>query len=182
MGLPAKKDDKMKLSVEKSQMGKADTLRFNVLTLVVEENYDRAIESLNGFISGGSPYPNFEARLDRYVGHAVDLVNAIRAKRNFPGMNSLTMAKQQEVRDKFTEHFQELQTILKKIEKVQGDLRIEDVRSTVWVVQVFAYCVLAIAAAAFVEEIFGGLFKTTMIVVDETFIKITDWMFHMLGF
>src|SRR6185312_7473140 len=118
MGLPAKKDQ-FQLQVERHDMGKADTLRYNVITFVVEENYERAIQELRTFSEKDSEYPKFKEKTERYISHAIDLVNAIRTKRKFPGAAFMTMAKQQELNERFREHFNELQNILKRIEKTE---------------------------------------------------------------
>lgn len=180
MGVPKLQTNEFK--VDRQDLGRADTLRYNVLSYVVEENYDKAIGELKKFLDKDSEYPHFKERVERYVMHSVDLVNAIRAKRKFPGVNSLTMAKQQELNEKFRTHFNELQYILKKIEKIQVDLRLEDVRSTVWVVRAIMNAAVAIAVAAFLLDVSRGLMRTTMVVVDDTFIRLTDWIFSIVGF
>lgn len=171
MGLPAKKAA-MQLNVDRHNMGRADSFRFNITTHVVEENYDKAIEELRGFLDKDSEYPKFKERVERYVNHAIDLVNAIRAKRKFPGMNSLTIAKQQEIADRFKEHFDELQYVLKKIEKIQGDLRVDDVRSTVWVVKALIVSIFFVATAAFLVDASHGLLDTTINVIDDAFVQL----------
>jgi hypothetical protein len=181
MGLPAARLSPTQLQLDRSEMGSADTLRYNVLTFVVEENYDRAILELKKFRDGESEYPRFKERVERYVAHGIDLVNAIRAKRRFPGMNSLTMAKQQEISDMFKMHFHELQQILKKIEKVQTDLRIEDVRSTAYVVRALIIAVSAVVIVAFILEVSSGLLETTLYVLDDTLTHVVEWVFSVTG-
>jgi hypothetical protein len=178
MGAPSLKQDfKPDLGVGRSDMGRADTLRFNVSTYVVEENYDRAIHELKLFLDSDFEFPTLRGRIERYIHHAIDLVNAIRAKRRFPGAQMLTMAKQQELNEKFVSHFAELQTVLKKIERVQQDVRIEDVRSTVWIVQTAAYSVFAVAIVAFLLDVNQGLLATTVNVIDDVFHEIVTWLF-----
>jgi hypothetical protein len=181
MGLPVARISSTQLQLDRSEMGRADTLRYNVLTYVVEESYERAVLELKKFRDADSEYPRFRQRIERYVNHAIDLVNAIRAKRRFPGMNSLTMAKQQEVSDMFRQHFTELQQILKKIEKVQTDLRIEDVRSTAYVVRALMISVAAIAISAFALEVSSGLLETTLYVLDDSLNSTVAWLFQVTG-
>ena len=179
MGLPTEKD-KFQLQIDRGEMGKADTLRYNILTFVIEENYERAVESLKNFLKHDSDYPNFHDKIERYILHAVDLVNAIRAKRKFPGAKYMTMAKQQELNERFRQHFLELQGVLKRIEKIQVDLRIEDVRSTVWVVRALAQAVFAIVVVAFVMEMTQGLAQTAFVVADDGATQTIDWIFAKL--
>ena len=178
MGLPSlKKDFKPELSVDHKEMGRADTLRYNVLTYVVEENYDRAIQELRNFMARDFEFPTFKRRVERYIEHAVDLVNAIRAKRNFPGGQMLTIAKQKELNEIFAVHFHELQHLLKRVEKIQYDVRIEDVRSTVWVVRAAIYSVIVLAIIAFILDGHRGLFETATTVLDDLFQTAAAWLF-----
>ena len=180
MGLPAKQEAN-KLKVDRSEMGKADSLRFNVMTFVVEENYDRAIKEIRDFSVRPSEYPNFHKRIERYVKHSIDLVNAIRAKRKFPGMNSLTMSKQQELTDKYQQHFAELKYIMKKIETINYDLRQEDLRSTVLIVKAFVNALFTIVFCYLILELIRGLLKTGIFVVDDTLARMTNWIFQLIG-
>ncbi len=113
--------------------------------------------------------------------HSVDLIYAIKAKRNFPGISSLTRAKQQELREKFKAHFKELRLILIRVEKVDADLRIEDARSTIYVVRALWIATIAIFGLAFTIEVLRGLAVTVGVVTDDFFTKATDWIFFVIG-
>lgn len=180
MGLPARKESREILPIDQSEMGKADTLRFNVATYVAEENYEKAIDELKCYLEQDSVYPKLKQKIERYILHAIDLVHAIRAKRKFPGASALTMAKQQELNDRFIAHFSELQYILKKIEKCKEDLKQDDIRSTVWVLRALTYSIFAIVAVAFAMEVSNGLFHTALLVVDDVFLGLTKWLFATL--
>ncbi len=177
----AKKDNESSVSFNRQNMGSADSLRYQVLNEVVESQYDRAVQHLDKFIKQDFEYPKFKSRAEKYIMHAIDLVNAIRAKRNFPGINSLTVAKQQELNEKIKVHFEELKETLEKVEKVQHELKVEDVRSTVWVVKALINALVAIVLIAFLNEAAGGLLKTLLIVVDELMIHSTSWIFDKLN-
>ena len=127
MGAPS-----LNQKLSRDGIGQVDTLMYNVCTYVAEEKYETAIEALEKFLNQDSEYPKFKVRVEKYVRHTIDLVHAIKAKRSFPGIQSLTMSKQQELVEKYREHFDEMKEVLKKIEKVQNELKMEDIRSTVW--------------------------------------------------
>lgn len=178
MAAPAlKRDFKPELAIDRNDLGQGDTLRFNVLSYVVEGNYDKAVHEIKSFLERDFEFPQMKERVERYLLHAVDLVNAIRAKRNFPGAQMLTIAKQKDLNDKFIAHFQELQYLLKKVEKIQRDVKVEDIRSTVLIVKAFIHSVIILAICAFAMEIHGGLMQTTVIVFDELFTNLTTWLF-----
>lgn len=186
MSVPALKDNKaeqlFEMKLDSADLGRQDSLRYNILTWVLDERYDRAIEELKDFLERPSEYPNFKPRITRFVNHSIDLIYAIKAKRSFPGINSLTRAKQQELREKFKEHFKELEYILKTVEKIHGDLRVEDVRSTIYVVRALWIATVAVIVLAFSLEIIHGLAKTTMVVFDDSFGQFANWLAEKVGF
>lgn len=193
MGVPALKDavvvkEKREESAlfdvgaDNSDLGRPDSLRHDILTWVLNERYDRAIEELRDFLEKPSDYPNFQSKVKRYIHHATDLIYAIKAKRGFPGINSLTRAKQQELREKFKEHYKELQYILKIVEKIQGDLRLEDARSTIYVVRAAWWAAVGLIGLAFWLDIVNGLMKTSLVVFDEGYGKVANWLAEKIGF
>lgn len=169
------------VGVDRSDLGRPDSLRYNICAWVLEERYDKAIEELKDFLGRDSEYPNFKEKVTRYIYHSIDLIYAIKAKRSFPGINSLTRAKQQELREKFKEHFRELNLVLKIVEKVQTDLRVADVRSTIYVVKAMWFATFSIILLAFWLEITNGLAKTAVIVFDDSFGKFANWLAAVVG-
>lgn len=163
--------------IDVSDLGKPDTLRYNVLTLVVNEEYDRAIKTLKDFIESDSDYPNFRLKIEKYSLHAVDLMHAIRTKRNFPGLSGLTRTKQQELRDKFKEHFNELRFVMRKIEECMEELRVKDVRSTNMVVKSFWFSLVVVFAVGFFFEVIRGLGYTAEVVFNEYLDKLLNIIF-----
>lgn len=159
------------------QMGKADSLKHNVLSAVINEEYEKALHLLEQFQKSQSEFQNFHQKTDRFISHSSDLVKAIRTKRSFPGLNQLTRAKQQELRDKFKEHFNELQYALGKVEKIYSDLKISDARSTVWVVRTFFYSVLICFSVWTATLLVGGVGQSISILVDSAIDKAISLIF-----
>lgn len=170
------------MSELRSEFGAPDSLRFNVLNWVLDGRYDKAIEELRAFMEQPSEYPNFKDKTLRYNQHAIDLIYAIKAKGSFPGLTSLTRAKQQELREKFKSHFKELQAVLRIIENIQGDLRVQDARSTIIVVRAMWFSILAIVALALWMDVSGGLAKTSFLVFDDFFGQFANWVADKIGF
>tara|TARA_B110001454_G_scaffold219203_1_gene252186 strand:+ start:113889 stop:114458 length:570 start_codon:yes stop_codon:yes gene_type:complete len=162
------------MGIDPNDFGKPDQLRYRILVQVMEENYEPAIEELRTFYKTESVFPTFNQRVERYINHCIDLIYAIKAKRNFPGISQLTRAKQQELRDRFKDHFNELIFMLRKIEKVERDLELEDARSTIYVVRALWVAALAILVTWFAVEIYRGLAVTSFVVLEETFTKWVD--------
>lgn len=163
-----------------SGLGRPDTLRYNVLSLVINEEYERAIKTLREFIYEESQYSNFRSKIERYGLHGIDLIYAIRTKRNFPGVNALTRTKQQELKEKFKEHFTELKITLKKIENCLEELRLNDVKSTRILVKAVWLSLVTLFIAGFVVEIYNGLWKTALTVAEENLAFFLNWLFTFI--
>ena len=167
MGEPALKTQSKVNDIDASDLGRPDTLRYNILTFVINEEYDRAIKTLKEFLESDSEYPNFRLKVERYLLHSIDLIYAIRTKRNFPGISSLTRTKQQELRDKFKEHFKELRFMMKKIEDSLEELRLNDVRSTHIVIRSFWLSVIVVFVAGLSFEIINGMGHSLEVVFND---------------
>lgn len=181
MGVPVLMSDKPTFIIDSHEMGRADSLRYQIMTLVREEAYDQAVAALEAHLAAPSPYPQYHERIERYIAHGVDLVRAIEIKRNFPGINRLTAARQQDLKLKVKQHVDELIYVLKKIEIAQVRLRIEDVRSTVIVIHAIVLSGFALAVCAFLMELSQGLMMTGVIVIDDLFQDLSQWIFNLLG-
>ena len=160
-----------------SDLGRPDTLRYNILSFVINEEYERAIKTLKDFLVSESDYPNFKNKTERYLLHTIDLIYAIRTKRNFPGINALTRTKQQELKEKFREHFNELKVILRKIENCMEELRLNDVKSTRILVNALWLATVTIFIAGIALELINGLGKTAYIVFNYNVENLLNWIF-----
>ncbi|NUM59343.1 MAG: hypothetical protein HUU56_11965 [Bdellovibrionaceae bacterium] len=167
--------------VDASDFGSSDSLRYRVLTQVAAELYEQAIEDLKKYYALESDYPTFKKKIERFINHSIDLIFAIKAKRNFPGINQLTRAKQQELRERFKEHFKELVYMLKRIEKIEKDLQVEDARSTIYVIKAFWVSAIVLMMTWFLVEIFRGLAITGLVVITDYSEKILDYLAKLFG-
>lgn len=164
-----------------NDLGVPDTVRYNVLTFVANEEYDRAINYLKDFLDRDSDYPNFKAKIDRYINHAIDLIFAIRTKRNYPGFSLLTKSKQNELREKYKEHFQELKSVMRKVETRQEELRLTDIKSTTVLVRALWFSAVVVAISACAIEIFQGLGQTFFVVFDDYLNKALESVYAFLN-
>jgi hypothetical protein len=151
-----------------------------ILGHVTEERYDRALKELTEYLNSKPEYPEFKNRSERYIQYAGDLVQAIRAKRGFPGWNALNISKQQDLFDKAILHFDDLKATLEKVEVIEREVRIEDVKSTVWVIQAFVYAVSLLLIVAILKELTGGLMESGQILFDHSMGQLVDLIFDKL--
>lgn len=167
---------------EIGDFGKDNSFTNEVLAIVVSRSYGRALKQLKAYVEVKSSYPNFRFRTQRYIDHAESLINAIRAKRGIPGFETLSKSRQREIQEKTTQHFEELRRTLKKIERIEQSLRMNDVRSTVWVIRSMVHCGFIVLTVAFVLEISNGLLQSVGIVVGDWLNKVSDIVFNSIGF
>jgi hypothetical protein len=167
----------IQIQLANQKLGKIDSLRHVVLKSVVSGDYEKAEFDLDRFIQLKKDYANFAPRTTGHFQHARELINAIRAKRNFPNKSALTMAKQQEILDHVLGHFEQLKSILHQIEKISREMALDDLRSTVILLRVFCYSILAIVSVAFALDFMVSIGQPMTIV----FHDITNLMFQWLG-
>jgi flagellar biosynthesis protein FlhB len=91
------------------------------------------------------------------------------------------MSKQQDLFDRAMSHFEDLKVTLKKIEQIAAEVKLDDVRSTVWVLKALMYCVFIVFVAGFVMEVSKGVLPSAVIVADDTFGTLTNSIFDKLG-
>ena len=161
--------------------GSHDSVRRALLTYVAEERYDHALQELERYAASKGDYPQFEVRAQRYVTFAKGLIGGIKAKRSFPGLTSLALSKQQELFESAMEHFDELNDALRHVERVEREARLEDIRSTVWVVKAVVYCVSALLVAGFAREVSRGMLPSASIVLDDASSKAANWICEKIG-
>lgn len=155
-------------------------LRNGVLTHVTEERYEDAIAEITRVLASKPQYPDFLKRAERYGQYSIELIEAIRAKRSFPGWNALNMSKQKELFERALLHFEDLKVTLEKIEVIDHEVRIEDVRSTVWVVKACVFAIAALLLFAVLRELTGGVIPTANAVVESTSADAVDYIFDKL--
>ncbi len=164
----------------KRDLGRIDSLRTAIPGMVLAENYERAKEELVAYVELKTAFPHFQQRVERLVQHCCELIQAIQTKRNFPGLAALSLAKQQEIQDKVIEHFEDLKVHIKQIENVERDTKLNDVRSTVWVVRAFCQGAVGICFAMFLMDVKNGEFGNLLLVTGSLVDGFTDWLVNLI--
>ncbi len=173
---------KLKEAQRKDSGDRMDSVRAAVMGAVVNENYDLAKDDLRAYVEFKTEYPDFQLRAERYVDHCCDLIQAIQVKRNFPGLASLSLAKQQEIHEKVLEHFEELKQNLKQIEKVEREQKINDMRSTVWVLRTICQATVGIALTGVFIDLKTGLFSSFFVVSNALIDDASSWIVNLIHF
>lgn len=161
--------------------GVGDSLRQVVLSSVVSNDYDGAIAQMADYVESKSAFPAYADKVQRYQSHAQDLIRAIQAKRSFSGLGVLPLAKQQEIYEKVLEHFEELKAYLKRMEIIDKELRLEDIRSTTWVLKAVANATFFVVGAGFLLEVVGGLGESFHLVFSEMIGALVESTFKLFS-
>jgi hypothetical protein len=156
--------------------GKIDSLKHSVLSAVVRGDYERAHLDLDRYAEYKSHFPAFKHRTESLNRHCKELVDAIQAKRNLPGLASLNVSRQQEMLDHVLAHFEDLKQTVKQIERIAKDCALEDLRSTSWALRTICYVVISIIAAAFLMDFHESLGQPFVVVFND----FSDKLFNLL--
>lgn len=176
-------DLKRKLKeLQRRDLGQIDSIKTTILNLVVSDAYDHAKDELRAYIQIKTEYPAFQGRAERYAEHCCELIQAIKTKRNFPGLANLALAKQQDMHEKILVHFEELKRNLTQIEKIEREQKLLDMRSTVWILRSACVTVAAIVVMAFFLDLQAGLFSSLFLVGEVTLDNATTWLVQLVGF
>lgn len=162
-------------------LGSGDSLRHVVLSRIAAGDHEAAKAELERYIDGKVDFPNFQSRATRFKEHCFDIIQAIRTKREFQGLGTLPLAKQQEVYEKVLEHFEELKQNLRAIERQEKEARLEDIRSTVWVLRTAVHTSLFVITLTFLLDVRSGLANSFMVVFESGVANLSDWFFKMIG-
>lgn len=157
-------------------------IRSSILRLVVDDQYEQAIEELASYIDGRAAYLEFQVRTKSYVQHSSELILAIQNKRNLPGLGALSLAKRQELSEKVVDHYEDLKHTLKMIEKVERDVRLTDARSTIWFIQAGWYAIIVLFVVAILLEINVGTIHSFRIVTEVVLDHATGAILRFIGF
>jgi hypothetical protein len=169
--------DDFQSRLEARVSGKHDRLESTILGYVAKDKFDFAVKELRYYQEMMKDLIPFVDRTQRVFDHCEELILAIKAKKSFPAMESLPMGKRQEMLERVQDHFDELQKLLKRVEQVENDIRVQDTRSTVWVVQAFVLCSMIIVIFAVVLEAFRTMGMPITVLYDD----IQDVIFKLLG-
>ncbi|MBK9293390.1 MAG: hypothetical protein IPM57_02940 [Oligoflexia bacterium] len=128
------------------------SLQHTVMTAVSEKKYDEACDALNKYKESRKYYPSYAIKTDKLFVHAEELIQAIKAKKNFPNLAGLTQNKQEELSQKVKEHWEELRICLRRVKTIERDLETEDAKSSLWVVRAVMFATMLILIVFIIKE------------------------------
>lgn len=157
--------------------GRLDGFRHNILSLVVEGRYDTAVAELSYYSSSDTKLSAFKTRARRYLIHGEELIRAIESKIKFCQTRSITRSQKHELYRMVIKHFQELTDALKKVERIENDIRVADLKSTVWVLKAFVVCAGSLVLFAVIREGVLTMREPLLVVVQDS----VQFLFKLIG-
>ena len=157
--------------------GNSYSMRHSVLSCVASGNYETALREIDALENIHKDFDALISRSRRILAHIRELIEAIKLKRSFPNLRTMPLAKQEEMQDRIVEHFEYLKEAIKKIEKIEADIRVQDVKSTLWVIRALAVSGFSIVLWALILEAYRTMGKPTDVVIQD----LTNVIFSLFG-
>ncbi len=157
--------------------GRPDSLRSTILSFVARDKFDIAVRELRYYQQYKSDIAVFQERTERYFDHCEELILAVKAKKGFPNIDALPMAKRQEIFERIQQHFDELQAVLRRIEQIENDIKVQDSRSTVWVMQALIVSSMVVTIWAVAVETTKTMGMSFTVMFDD----VSTLFFRLLG-
>lgn len=164
----------------KQDLGRVDGVRYTILSLVVDGRYNAACKELEVYVEHKTDYKLFQDRAQKYIRYCQDVIRAIETKRNFPGLATMSLSKQQEIYDRVILHFEELKKTLKRLERIEREYRLSDVRSTMWMVRVLMNVIIFFFFLSLMTDFSGGVSNSFEMVFDAVTYDFTSKIIHLL--
>jgi hypothetical protein len=160
-----------------SSMGShGDSLKTTVLSLAKAGNFESAKHELKFYQQQNETTPGFEFRTKHYFTHCYELLDAIHNLKHIPNFDNLRAAKQKQIRERIMTYGQDLSSILGRIDKVTNDLKIQDIRSTMWVLRTATLCGGAIIFTLAMIEAISTVGSPITTVANQIF----NWLLYLM--
>lgn len=138
-----------------SNKNAVDNFRKSVLEMVAMGKYKAVIIEIRAFQEQkNKTMPFFRVRSFRHLDYVVTLIEAIQELKSIPNFKQLPSAQQKKVHEQVFIYFRELNHGLKRIENVIHDLKVQDVRSTIWFLKTLCYCMFFLTFTIAMMEAF----------------------------
>lgn len=173
--LSTQEDLEQKLS--ESISGRLDGLRYTILSLVVEGRYDTAVAEISYYANSERKLEVFRSKAQRYLNHCEELIRAVESKIKFCQTRTITRSQKHQLYVMVIKHFQELTDSLKKIERIENDIRVTDLKSTVWVLKSFIMCLGFLIIFAMVREAYLTMKEPSLVIVNDSI----EFIFRLVG-
>lgn len=169
--------EKLEEKLAEKITGRLDGLRHTVLSLVVEGRYDTAIAEISFYANSDYKLKIFQERARKYFNHTEELIRAIESKIKFCQTRTITRSQKHQLYLMVIKHFHTLTETLKKVERIENDIRVSDLKSTVWVLKALTGAIGFVIFVMATYEAYNYMGTPYMVVINDAVTKI----FQILG-
>ena len=167
----------LEIKLSESITGRLDGLRYTILSLVVEGRYDTAIAEISFYSNSDQKLQVFKSKAQRYLNHCEELIRAIESKIKFCQTRTITRSQKHQLYMMVMKHFNELTDSLKKIERIENDIRVTDLKSTVWVLKAVIMSAGVVLLFGMIREALLTMKEPSMVIVDDSI----EFIFKLIG-
>lgn len=172
-----KTQEDLELKLSENISGRLDGLRYTILSLVVEGRYDTAIAEISFYANSDQKLQVFRTKAQRYLNHCEELIRAVESKIKFCQTRTITRSQKHQLYMMVMKHFHELTDSLKKIERIENDIRVNDLKSTVWVLKSLIMCLGVLIMFGMIQEAVSSMQLPFMVVVNDS----VEFIFRLIG-
>ncbi|PIT98636.1 MAG: hypothetical protein COT74_13090 [Bdellovibrionales bacterium CG10_big_fil_rev_8_21_14_0_10_45_34] len=158
-------DNTEELDLTSRITGRVDSLKNSILSFVANSKYDVARRELKVYRSYKISVPGYIARTTQMYEQSEFIISQIEQLGRSKEKPSLPLAQKQRIQEKLLGLFESLKSYLGRIEQVENDLKVRDLRASAWVLRTFVICVfVAFAVLASHEALsqVSGFVKVTI--------------------
>lgn len=167
----------LEVRLSESISGRLDGLRYTILSLVVDGRYDTAIAEISFYANSEQKLQVFRTKAQRYLNHSEELIRAVESKIKFCQTRTITRSQKHQLYIMVMKHFRELTDSLKKIERIENDIRVNDLKSTVWVLKAFVMCTGVVIMFGMIREALMTMHDPFMVVINDS----VQYIFKLIG-
>ena len=167
----------LELRLSENISGRLDGLRHTILSLVVEGRYDTAIAEISFYANSEQKLQVFRIKAQRYLNHCEELIRAMESKIKFCQTRTITRSQKHQLYVMVMKHFHELTDSLKKIERIENDIRVTDLKSTVWVLKSFVMCAGLVIMFGLIREAYLTMNEPFMVIINDS----VHFIFSLVG-
>jgi hypothetical protein len=172
-----KSQEELESKLSESISGRLDGLRYTILSLVVDSRYDLAVAEISFYSNSEHKLRAFKIRAQRYLNHCEELIRAIESKIKFCQTRTITRSQKHHLYMMVMKHFHELTQSLMKIERIENDVRVSDLKSTVWVLKAIMVCIGMILMVGMIKEACLTMKDPLSLIVNDS----VETIFHLIG-
>ena len=165
------------LNLENYVQGRADTLRNSILGFLVGGRYAIAKKELNTYATYKGKNPAYESATKGVFDHAQEIIDTMRELTENVELETLPRSKRQDTLFRTKRLFENMKHVLMRLEQIENDLLVEDVKSVIGFLRAASVCVFAVIVVVAISEAYTTLGRPMEVMAMEA----SQWFFNLIN-